>query len=140
MRVLFVANYSPPYGGGIQFVLANLTRRLLARGKLKFLPHFARRNRRSKKSAASPRAVGYFPGCSLSATSIEYGRSVRSVASALDIELMHNQKAGRARSDRFYIMLLCKEHRDLRGADCSQCTGGCQKADRANEESYSEEN
>ncbi|MCK6577357.1 MAG: glycosyltransferase family 4 protein [Anaerolineae bacterium] len=32
MHILFVANYSPPYGGGIQFVIASLTRALLARG------------------------------------------------------------------------------------------------------------
>ncbi|MBK8020516.1 MAG: glycosyltransferase family 4 protein [Chloroflexi bacterium] len=32
MHILFVANYSPPYGGGIQFVIASLSRRILGQG------------------------------------------------------------------------------------------------------------
>lgn len=32
MHILFVANYAPPYGGGIQYVIAELTRRLVAAG------------------------------------------------------------------------------------------------------------
>lgn len=32
MHVLTVTNYAPPYGGGIQFVVANLTRHLIAQG------------------------------------------------------------------------------------------------------------
>jgi len=65
---------------------SKLGRRLFARGKLKFLPHFARG--RPGKPSENPNAIGYFPGCSLSATSIEYGKSVKNIARALDIELL----------------------------------------------------
>jgi heterodisulfide reductase subunit B len=65
---------------------SKLGRRMFARGKLKFLPHFAKG--KPNKPAENPNAIAYFPGCSLNATSIEYGKSVRSVASALDIELV----------------------------------------------------
>lgn len=74
---------------------SKLGRKMFARGKLKLLPHFARGRMKAKvksgsgpgKAADNPNAVGYFPGCSLNATSIEYGKSVKSVARALGIEL-----------------------------------------------------
>jgi heterodisulfide reductase subunit B len=53
---------------------------------MKFLPQFARG--RPGKPSENPNAIGYFPGCSLSATSIEYGKSVKNIARALDIELL----------------------------------------------------
>jgi len=65
---------------------SRLGRRLFARGKMRFLPHFARG--RQGEPAENPNAIGYFPGCSLNATSIEYGKSVKSIARALDIELL----------------------------------------------------
>ena len=69
---------------------SKLGRKMFARGKMKILPHFARGRAkpRSGKAAENPNAVGYFPGCSLNATSVEYGKSVKSVAHALDIELL----------------------------------------------------
>jgi heterodisulfide reductase subunit B len=67
---------------------SKLGRKMFARGKMKFLPHFARGRARSIEPAENPDAVGYFPGCSLNATSIEYGRSVQSIAQVLDIELV----------------------------------------------------
>lgn len=71
---------------------SKLGRKMFARGKMKILPHFARGRAkpgaRSGSAAENPNAVGYFPGCSLNATSVEYGKSVKSVAHALDIELL----------------------------------------------------
>jgi heterodisulfide reductase subunit B len=67
---------------------SKLGRRMFARGKMKFLPHFSRGRTSPGKPVANPDAVGYFPGCSLNATSVEYGKSVRNVAQALDIELV----------------------------------------------------
>jgi heterodisulfide reductase subunit B len=67
---------------------AKLGGRMFARGKMKILPHFARGRARPGKQAENPNAIGYFPGCSLNATSIEYGSSVKSIARALDIELL----------------------------------------------------
>jgi len=67
---------------------SKLGRRLFARGKMKLLPHFARGRSGHAKPAGEPNAIGYFPGCSLNATSIEYGKSVKSIARALDIELL----------------------------------------------------
>ncbi|MBS1269462.1 MAG: 8-methylmenaquinol:fumarate reductase membrane anchor subunit [Gammaproteobacteria bacterium] len=66
----------------------DLGKRLFARGKMKILPHFAKGTTQAEKIAANPKAVGYYPGCSLSSTSIEYGKSVRNIASAMDIELV----------------------------------------------------
>jgi len=67
---------------------AKLGRKLFARGKMKILPHFARGKARPEKAAENPNAIGYFPGCSLNATAIEYGKSVKNIARALDIELL----------------------------------------------------
>ena len=67
---------------------SKLGRRMFTRGKMKFLPHFARGKARPGEPATNPNAVGYFPGCSLNATSVEYGKSVKSMARALDIELV----------------------------------------------------
>lgn len=63
--------------------------RMLAAGKLKALPEIARagRPRPSAQAKASPTRVGYFPGCSLHATGIEYNLSTHSVAKALGLEL-----------------------------------------------------
>jgi len=70
---------------------SKLAGRMFAKGKMKFLPHFARGRARPGKPPENPNAVGYFPGCSLNATSIEYGKSVKSIARALDLELVEPQ-------------------------------------------------
>ncbi len=51
-------------------------------GKLKVLPHFTRRKKGPppKKVRSTERRVAYFPGCSLSGTSVEYGLSFKAVA------------------------------------------------------------
>jgi heterodisulfide reductase subunit B len=56
-------------------------------GKLKVLPHLIRRKRgpRKKKVRSTQRRVAYFPGCSLSGTSVEYGLSFKAVAEKLGL-------------------------------------------------------
>ncbi len=61
---------------------------MFARGKLKLLPHFAKTKTKIEKVPAGSKAVGFYPGCSLTSTAIEYGNSVRNIAKALDIELI----------------------------------------------------
>lgn len=62
--------------------------RMFRRGKLKLLPHLARGKTRPQKQQYNSNAIAYFPGCALSVTSIEYGKSVRNIAGALDLELV----------------------------------------------------
>ena len=56
--------------------------KMLRDGKLKVLPHFAGRKKEAKpkKVRSTERRVAYFPGCSLSGTSVEYGLSFKAVA------------------------------------------------------------
>ncbi|MDH3473694.1 MAG: heterodisulfide reductase-related iron-sulfur binding cluster [Rhodospirillales bacterium] len=62
---------------------------LLRRGRLHLVPRLARRAERTETAAAhSDRAVGFFPGCALDSSAVEYGRSARATAAALDIELV----------------------------------------------------
>jgi heterodisulfide reductase subunit B len=65
-----------------------LGKRMFARGKLSIWPHFGKARADAKKLPHNPKAIGYYPGCSLSSTSIEYGKSVKNIASAMDIELI----------------------------------------------------
>jgi len=67
---------------------AKLGARMFRRGKLKLLPHFARGRGDDAVAEPGSRAVGYFPGCSLSCSAAEYGSSVESVAEAMDLELV----------------------------------------------------
>ena len=61
----------------------------LRRGRLHLVPRLARRAERAETAAArSDRAVGFFPGCALDSSAVEYGLSVRATAEALDIELV----------------------------------------------------
>jgi len=62
--------------------------RLLTRGKLHLLPRFGRVKPNAAKLPHNPKAIGYYPGCSLSSSAIEYGKSVKNIASAMDIELI----------------------------------------------------
>ena len=67
-----------------------LGKKMLLRGKLNFLPHFASgmKKTRSYPKPVNPKAIAYYPGCSLSSTSIEYGKSVKNIAAALEIDLV----------------------------------------------------
>ena len=67
---------------------AKLGKRMFKRGKLKLMPHFARGGGGGPVSEPGSRAVGYFPGCSLGCSAAEYGNSVKSVAEAMDLELV----------------------------------------------------
>ncbi len=61
---------------------------MLRKGKLKILPHVSRPPKKVAKAEYPPNAVGYYPGCSLQSAAIEYDRSVRATATALDIDLV----------------------------------------------------
>jgi heterodisulfide reductase subunit B len=62
--------------------------RMFAKGKLSLLPHFGKARAKVTKLLYNPKAIGYYPGCSLSSSAIEYGKSVKNIAAALDIELI----------------------------------------------------
>ncbi len=62
--------------------------RLFFRGKLKLLPHFGTVKADANQLPPNSEAIGYYPGCSLSSTSVEYARSVEQIASALDLQLV----------------------------------------------------
>ncbi|MBT4888171.1 MAG: hypothetical protein HON65_01275 [Rhodospirillales bacterium] len=67
---------------------SKMGRKMFSRGKLSFIPHFGKAKANETKLPHNPKAIGYYPGCSLSSTSIEYGKSVKNIASAMDIELV----------------------------------------------------
>jgi heterodisulfide reductase subunit B len=58
-------------------------------GKLKVLPHLPGRKKGPppKKVRSTERRIAYFPGCSLSGTSVEYGLSFKAVAEKLGLAL-----------------------------------------------------
>jgi heterodisulfide reductase subunit B len=62
--------------------------RMFRRGKLKFLPHRASGNHVPQRRQYEANAIAYYPGCSLNATAVEYGKSVRNIAGALDLDLV----------------------------------------------------
>jgi heterodisulfide reductase subunit B len=69
--------------------------RLLARGKLRLLPRLVRQGAPSQEqparvepAAAARLRVGYYPGCSLHGTAVDFGMSTRAVAGHLGIELV----------------------------------------------------
>jgi heterodisulfide reductase subunit B len=63
--------------------------RLFAAGKLSPIPEIIRPSKPqpSVGAEAKPKRIGYFPGCSLHATGIEYNLSTHSVANKLGLEL-----------------------------------------------------
>jgi heterodisulfide reductase subunit B len=62
---------------------------LLKRGRLRFIPKFARPAKRVEPLVGrSARTVGFFPGCALDSSAADYGVTVRATAKALDIELV----------------------------------------------------
>jgi heterodisulfide reductase subunit B len=64
--------------------------RMLRTGKLKPLPPLSRAAKHSRKETAEVerQEVGYYPGCSLHGTSIEYDMSIRAIASKIGLELV----------------------------------------------------
>ena len=61
---------------------------MFLKGKLKLLPEVAGRGKAKAEPAGERRAVGYYPGCSLHATAIDFGMSTQAVAQALDLTLV----------------------------------------------------
>jgi len=61
--------------------------KMFREGKLKLLPHLVGRKKgtTSEKVRSTDRRVAYFPGCSLSGTSVEYGLSFKAVAEKVDL-------------------------------------------------------
>jgi heterodisulfide reductase subunit B len=62
--------------------------RMMKKGKLTVLPHFARTPKKVKPLIDPIAEVAYFPGCAASSTSKDYDHTVRSTAEALGIELV----------------------------------------------------
>lgn len=63
--------------------------KMLRAGKLRILPSIAQgtQNRPIPKPAGK-KSIGYYPGCALHATGIEFGKSMEAVAEALDLALL----------------------------------------------------
>ncbi len=62
--------------------------KMIARNKFPFFPTFTRPPRKVKPVPGASKAIAYYPGCSLHATSPEFDISTRAVAKALDLELI----------------------------------------------------
>ena len=62
--------------------------KMIARNKFPFLPTFTRPPRNVKPVPGASKAIAYYPGCSLHATSPEFNTSTKAVAEALDLELI----------------------------------------------------
>jgi len=73
---------------GKPFADAGIGLRLLKKGKLKPLPHFARTPKKVEPLADPADKVAYFPGCSASSSASEYDLTVRSTADVLNIKLV----------------------------------------------------
>ncbi len=61
---------------------------LFRRGRLKLIPTFVRTRRSVTALAAGNKKVGYFPGCASEGSAVDYDRTARAAAGALDIELV----------------------------------------------------
>lgn len=62
---------------------------MLRYGKLRILPSIARGTQEGPlPKPADKKSIGYYPGCSLHATAIEFGKSMEAVAEALELELL----------------------------------------------------
>jgi heterodisulfide reductase subunit B len=62
--------------------------RMMKKGKLTLLPHFARTPKKVRPLEDPIGKVAYFPGCAASSTSKDYDQTVRNTAQALGIELV----------------------------------------------------
>lgn len=65
----------------------DLGMRMLRKGKLSLLPEWARPPRRVRPVEEPHQTLGYYPGCSLHSTAVEYDRSTRAVCQALGMRL-----------------------------------------------------
>ncbi len=62
--------------------------KMIAKNKFPFFPTFTRPPRKVKPVPGANKAIAYYPGCSLHATSPEFNTSTKAVAKALDLELI----------------------------------------------------
>jgi len=62
--------------------------KMIARNKFPFFPSFTRPPRNVKPIPGASKAIAYYPGCSLHATSPEFNTSTHAVAEALDLQLI----------------------------------------------------
>ncbi len=62
--------------------------KMIARNKFPFFPSFIRPPRNVKPIPGASKAIAYYPGCSLHATSPEFNTSTHAVAQALDLQLI----------------------------------------------------
>jgi heterodisulfide reductase subunit B len=67
---------------------ADLGWRLLRRGRLKLVPKIVRSPKSAKRLVARENMVGYFPGCASEGSAVDYDRTARAAARALDLELV----------------------------------------------------
>jgi len=85
-ELLFILTYKLLRGK--PFADMGMGLRMLKKGKLKLLPHFARTPKKVKPLENPIGKVAYFPGCAASSSSKDYDQTVRSTAEALGIELV----------------------------------------------------
>jgi heterodisulfide reductase subunit B len=62
--------------------------KMLRKRKVAFLPSFGRPPRKVKPVPEAPKAIAYYPGCSLHSTSREFNDSTEAVCEALDLKLI----------------------------------------------------
>jgi heterodisulfide reductase subunit B len=62
--------------------------KMIARNKFPFFPTYTRPPRKVKPVPGASKAIAYYPGCSLHATSPEFNTSTKAVTKALDLELI----------------------------------------------------
>jgi len=62
--------------------------KMIARNRFPFFPSFTRPPRNVKPIPGASKAIAYYPGCSLHATSPEFDISTKAVAEALDLNLI----------------------------------------------------
>jgi len=62
--------------------------RMLKKGKLRILLHFARTPKKLRPLPGAAGKVAYFPGCAAASTASEYDQTVRNTADVLNIELV----------------------------------------------------
>jgi heterodisulfide reductase subunit B len=73
---------------GKPFKDMRLGMQLFVRGRLNLLPKFARAPKSVAALGDAGAKIGYFPGCASEGSASDYGRTVRMVARALDIDLV----------------------------------------------------